>query len=83
MWSLLPMAARGLLVIHEWPVLIGHEGAARVLIKTEPRVCNQGMDDLDCCDSSSRPCHARDSELIALGTTEAGDRYCSLLCFED
>jgi hypothetical protein len=25
------MAARGLLVLHEWPVLIGHEGVARVV----------------------------------------------------
>ena len=25
------IAARGLLVVHEWPVLIGHEGAARVV----------------------------------------------------
>ena len=25
------MAVRGLLVVHEWPVLIGHEGVARVV----------------------------------------------------
>ena len=25
------IAARGLLVVHEWPVLIGHEGVARVV----------------------------------------------------
>ena len=25
------IAARGLRVVHEWPVLIGHEGVARVV----------------------------------------------------
>ena len=34
------MAARGLLVLHEWPVWIGHEGAARVVYisNLKPRV---------------------------------------------
>ena len=44
------------------------------LDKPVPRRYDLGMDDLDCCDLNSRPCHASNSELIALGTMDAGDR---------
>ena len=38
------MAARGLLVLHEWAVLIGHEGAAEWSIKTEATSYSQSSD---------------------------------------